>query len=145
MAEKDVYGCTLMIEDIQPCHVEDLGESLSIDPIFFAGHLGTDYREVEQHSLPLWANTLPSESATQEFCHIHYQRVIKLEKYLKPPGKVHLVSSTNVPRAVKRLIPLSGVDIALARACTSVLRKCFDSGFWLCKRKRDSFEYQNDG
>ncbi|KAF2806876.1 uncharacterized protein BDZ99DRAFT_448471 [Mytilinidion resinicola] len=109
-----------MIEDIQPSHIEYLGERLSIDPVFFAGYLGTDYRAVEQHPLPLWATSLPSESATQEFCHLHYQRVVKLERSLKtPPETTLLVSATNVPRAVKRLTPLSGVDVALARTCTS--------------------------
>ncbi|KAI8966027.1 hypothetical protein F5Y11DRAFT_236645 [Daldinia sp. FL1419] len=129
---EDICGCTLIIEDIQPRQVQLLGESLSIDPVFFAGYLGTNYRSVERHPLPPWATTLPSESATQEFCHIHYQRVIKLEEHFDISEKDLLISSTNVPRAVKRLPPLNGVDIAFARTCTSVLRKCFDSGFWIC-------------
>ena len=128
-----VTGCTIIIEDIQPDQVEELGGYLNIDPEFFANNIGTNYRELEQHTVPVWAIALPSECATKESVHIHFQRIVELQKSSRSSTCKILNYFTNSERAVKRLPPLNGVDIALARTCSSVLRKRFDSGFWLCK------------
>ncbi|KAG8530688.1 uncharacterized protein KY384_004043 [Bacidia gigantensis] len=129
-------GCVIVVEDIEPSQVEMLGEALDIDPVFFAGYLGTDFRNLEHHALPLWATTLPSESASQESLHLHHQRPTRLTTNAVIPKHVILVTNGNVVRAVRRLSTIGDTNVALVRSCCSLIRKVFESGFWICMFKR---------
>lgn len=107
----------LFVENITSTMVMKLGESLDIDPLFFADYLHTlfqnAYEPLPQPSLA----TLPSLTATSNHIHLHYYQSLALNSNNGRAGAPYAMKTcSNVPRNVRRL---AGRDIAVARACCS--------------------------
>jgi hypothetical protein len=118
----------IIIEDLHPWVAEVLGSRLDIDPIFFANHVVTKYGDIEMMSAPPSAALAPSQTVMQANCfHLHFQRIVDLgsAKMFRDCGW-GFVTSGNVPRAVRRLPALCNRQLAILRACCSVLVKSFD-------------------
>lgn len=125
----DIRGRILIVEDLSADVVETLGSLLNIDPFFFASHLDT-FRANIARPRPS-AATLPSTTRSQNFLNLHYHRVIEFEN--PGPRKV-LLRDMNVPRKVKILPRLKGVNVGIAQHCCSILQTTGKDGLWLGKR-----------
>lgn len=123
---EDLCGRIMIVEDLSSDVVETLGSLLSIDPLFFASHIGTFQRNIA--TIRPSTVTLPSTTRSQKFLNLHYHRVIEIEE-LK--SKQSLSRDMNVPRKVKVLPPLKGINVGLARHCCSILRIEGKDGLWL--------------
>ncbi|KAI9155022.1 Zinc transport [Paramyrothecium foliicola] len=99
----------LLIEDISASLINLVGAALNIDPLFFAEHIITNYGAIEKSTPPPSLAILPSSMLGRTHLHLHYQQV------------------SNVPRNVRRLVPLSDNHLALVRGCISLLVKDFGS------------------
>jgi hypothetical protein len=116
--------------------IDILGETLDVDPVFFAGHVTTDFSDIEQAPPPPSLALFPSQAAEWGYLHIHYQQVLDLGSTDSFGGSAYaLKTESNIPRNTRRLPPLSGRQFALARACCSVLVKILDTA-WICKALR---------
>ncbi|KAH7156085.1 hypothetical protein EDB81DRAFT_880418 [Dactylonectria macrodidyma] len=119
----------IFVEDIGPRLINLLGALLDVDPLFFANHFSTDLRNVELATPPPSAVLPPSVVSERGYLHLHYQQVVSLgpAEALKDAA-YSLKSDSNIPRNIRRLPPLSGRQLALARACCSVLVKKIANG-----------------
>ena len=126
-------GRVLFVENLRPQLISLLGETLDVDPIFFAGHITTDFEDIEKAPPPPSLAFCPSQIAEKGYLHIHYQQAIYLGSADTFRGSEYaLKTDSNIPRNVRRLPHLSGQQLALARACCSVLVKRLKSS-WICK------------
>lgn len=124
----DLCGRLLIIEDISRDIIETLGCLLDIDPFFFASHIDTFQNDITRRR-PSMA-TLPSRTRAQDFLNLHYHRVVELEK----PESTHtLLRDMNVPRKVRILPELKGINVGLVRHCSSILKAETKDGLWLGK------------
>ena len=117
----------LLIEDLNKEVIEIIGSCLNIDPLFFASHIHTPWKELEAQTPDL--ATLPSRLKPGTYMNIHYHRTIIFKKIL-PPGK-KLIRYANVDRKVVVLPVTNGRQIGLAQHCASVLRANWN-GRWIC-------------
>jgi hypothetical protein len=129
-------GWILIMEDINPAIMRQLGSTFDVEPLFFAGYIATKFKAIEKYRPPLYVTILPSQVATPEYTHLHYQRPVKLGRAPYMPSAVRLETQSNVRRVVQRLAPLDDIEISLIRSCCALLRKQFESGSWLCKSSR---------
>ncbi|KAM7210042.1 hypothetical protein V8F06_014574 [Rhypophila decipiens] len=131
-ATSPIHGRVLLVENIRPHLISLLGEILDIDPVFFAGHITTDFKDIEKAPLPPSLALFPSQISERGYLHIHYQQVLDLGS-ADPfrSSSYSLKSDSNIPRNVRRLPHLSGRQLALARACCSILVKKI-KGSWIC-------------
>lgn len=126
----------LLVENIRPHLISVLGEILDIDPVFFAGHITTDFKDIEKAPPPPSLALFPSQIAEKGYLHLHYQQVLDLGSVdAFKSTSYSLKSDSNVPRNIRRLPYLSGRQLALARACCSILVKEI-KGSWICKSTR---------
>ena len=125
----DIQGRLLLIEDLCKDVIEMLGSTLEIDPFFFASHLDIPQPDIAM-TRPYTA-TLPSVSRSQKFLSLHYHRVLALEH---KAVKDKLFRDMNVPRKLKILPSIQGLDVGLARHCCSILETVSKDGLWLGKR-----------
>ncbi|KAK4652666.1 hypothetical protein QC762_501220 [Podospora pseudocomata] len=130
-ATSTTAGRIVLVENIQPHLVSFLAEILDVDPIFFAGHVTTDFKDIEKAPPPPSLALFPSQIAENGYLHLHYQQVLDLGSADVFTSSYSLKSDSNVPRNVRRLPHLSGRQIALARACCSILVKKI-KGIWIC-------------
>ncbi|KAK4189474.1 hypothetical protein QBC35DRAFT_430671 [Podospora australis] len=131
-ATSTIHGRILLVENIRPHLISLLGEILDIDPVFFAGHITTDFKDIEIAPPPPSLALFPSQIAERGYLHIHYQQVLDLGSAdLFRSSSYSLKSDSNVPRNIRRLPHLSGRQLALARACCSILVKKIN-GSWIC-------------
>lgn len=128
-----IHGRILLVENIG-CHlITLLGEMLDVEPLFFAGHVSTDLQDFEKAPPPPSLALFPSQIAERGHLHLHYQQVLDLhsaDAFQDAP--YNLRTDSNVPRNARRLPALSGRQLALARACCSVLAKKLQ-GSWICE------------
>ena len=114
--DDEVYGTVLFVEDLSSQIIETLGSLFDIDPLFFASHIDT-FKTSIATARPSMA-TLPSTTRSHNFVNLHYHRVIELDNL----GSHHiLLRDMNVPRKVKLLPQLKGINVGLARHCCSVM------------------------
>ncbi|KAK3901711.1 hypothetical protein C8A05DRAFT_44695 [Staphylotrichum tortipilum] len=131
-ATSTTAGQVLLVENIQPHLISLLGEILDVDPIFFAGHVTTEFQDIEKAPPPPSLALFPSQIAEKAYLHLHYQQVLDLGRAdAFKFSSYSLKSDSNVPRNVRRLPRLSGRQLALARACCSILVKKIDCS-WIC-------------
>ena len=71
-------GAVILLEDPGPVDMEKLGAALGINPLFFGAHVATAYEDVEKQPPPPIMTIFPSQAATQDFIHIHSQKVVDL-------------------------------------------------------------------
>ncbi|KAI5921096.1 hypothetical protein F4810DRAFT_702558 [Camillea tinctor] len=127
----DAGGMILIVEDPGAAEIETLGSLLDIDPIFFCGHITSSYQDVERNPSAPLLGLLPSRLISKDYVNIHYQRVLDLgleSDFHHSPYKMTIPG--NNPRTIRRLPPLSGRQLGLARTCCSVLVKEFPNGAW---------------
>lgn len=117
-------GRVLLIENLRPDMISYLGEHLDVDPLFFAHYITTDFAGIDKAPPPPSLAFCPSQILEQGHVHIHYQYIIDLgdARYHKTP-EYRLRTEHNVARNIRCLPPLSGKQLALSRACCSVLVK----------------------
>ncbi|KAL8329180.1 hypothetical protein RB597_004760 [Gaeumannomyces tritici] len=128
----NLKGRVLLVENITADLVSALGSTLDVDPAFFAGHIATDFQDIEKAPPPPSLAFLPSRIAEKGFLHAHYQLVIDLGSADEFVGLPYAFKTeSNVPRNVRRLPPLSGRQLALARGCCSILVTSFGRQ-WVC-------------
>lgn len=125
----DLCGRLLIVEDVSNDVVETLGSLLNIDPFFFASHI--DASQIDIATIRPSMATLPSTRRSQNFLNLHYHRVIEFEN-VEP--KQTLLRDMNLPRKVKILPKLKGINIGLARHCCSILKTEGKDGLWLGKK-----------
>ena len=122
----DFCGRILIVDDISSHVLETLGSILDIDPLFFASHIDT-FRIDVSTTRPSTV-TLPSTTRSQNFVNFHYHRVVEFEN-LESRQVLH--RDMNVPRKVKILPRLEGINIGLVRHCCSILKTHGRDGSWL--------------
>lgn len=127
----DFCGRILVIDDISSHVLETLGSFLNIDPLFFASHIDTFLIDVLT-TRPSTV-TLPSTTRSQNFVNLHYHRLVEFEN-LESRQVLH--RDMNVPRKVKILPRLEGLNIGLVRHCCSVLKTQGSDGSWLGREIR---------
>lgn len=133
-APPSVSGRILLVENIDSRTVELLGQYLDVDPIFFASHITTNFQGIDKAPLNPSLAFFPSQIAERGHLHIHYQQVVDLGSRHGFEDTTYLFqTNANVPRNTRRLPPLSGRQLALARSCCSVLLKKIGL-IWYCKR-----------
>lgn len=122
--QKHVTGRVLLIENLRSDVISCLGEHLDVDPIFFAEYITTDYQGIDKGPPPPSLAFCPSQIIERGHVSIHYQHIIDLGDtgYQTNPG-YDLHTDHNVPRNIRRLPSLSGRQLALSRACCSILLK----------------------
>jgi hypothetical protein len=123
----------LIIEDISPYAVEQLGALLDIDPLSFATYINTSFAGIDKAPPCPSASLLPSRFTSSDSLHLHYQRVIKLPSSARYPQNLyHFKSFGNISRSIRRLTSISGTEPALMRSCCSVLLKTLSDESWIC-------------
>ena len=114
-------GSVLIIEDIAPSLLLYLGEQLDIDPIFFANHIITEHKDLENNPSPPSLALFPSQLSQRGHLHIHYQQVVDFGTAPAFTNSTYaLKSDSNVSRNIRRLPSLSGRHLGLARGCFSI-------------------------
>ena len=132
----------ILIEDISPQLISLVGNRLDIDPLFFADYVNTSFENIELAPPPPSLAILPSLLSQREYLHLHYQQVLDLgEAGLFKNAAYALKTDANVTRNIRRLVPLSGKQLALARATCSLFTKEFGSSS-ICKCLAAMFESQ---
>ncbi|KAI1638757.1 hypothetical protein F4809DRAFT_598863 [Biscogniauxia mediterranea] len=129
---QDAGGMVIIVEDPGAAEIEILGSLLDIDPIFFCGHITSSYQDIEQSPSAPLLGLLPSKLMSKNHVNIHYQRVLNLGQesdFHHLPYKMAIPG--NNPRTVRRLPPLSGKQVGLARTCCSALMKELKNGAWI--------------
>jgi hypothetical protein len=122
----------ILIENIDPSTVERLGIALDIDPLFFATYISTSFTGIDQGPPPPSIALFPTSSTSNDSLHLHYQRVIRLP-LLGNSFPYEFKSSSNAPRSVRRLAPLSDTQPGLVRSCCSILSRTLNDRSWICK------------
>ena len=123
----------ILIEDISSQLISLVGKRLDIDPLFFADYVSTSFENIELAPPPPSLAILPSLLSQREYLHLHYQQVLDLgEAVLFKNAAYALKTDANVTRNIRRLVPLSGKQLALARATCSLFIKLLGSSS-ICK------------
>lgn len=118
----------IFIENISSNLITLAGTSLDIDPLFFADYVHTSFEDIEKAPPPPSLAILPSLIAKTGHVHLHYQQVVDLGSTDAFSNVSYaLKTDSNSPRNVRRLAPLSGRQLALARSCCSFLIKTMNN------------------
>lgn len=138
-------GRVLLIENLRPDVISCLGEHLDVDPLFFADYITTDFQGIDKAPPPPSLAFCPSQIVERGHVHIHYQQIIDLGNpgYHKNP-EYGLHTEHNIPRNIRQLPPLSGRQLALSRACCSILVKRRDDTWYSespCAEQSPSHHY----
>ena len=137
----DICGRILIVEDSSSHVLETLGALLNIDPLFFASHIYTFQIDIATTRPSTVA--LPSTTRSQNFLNLHYHRMVEFQN-LESNRVFH--RNMNVPRKVKILPRLKGMNIGLVRHCCSILKTQGKDGLWLgiriFKHHRDSIIHE---
>lgn len=138
-------GRVLIIENLRPDVIRCLEEHLDVDPLFFADYITTDFQGIDKAPPPPSLAFCPSQIIERGYVHIHYQQVIDLGNpgYHKTP-EYGLHTEHNIPRNIRQLPPLSGRQLALSRACCSILVKRLDDTWYSespCADPSPSYHY----
>lgn len=129
----------VLVENIQPQTLIILGQILEVDPVFFAGHVNTDFQDIEKAPLPPSLAFFPSQLAEKGFLYVHYQQVIDLGNSSTFDALPYVLKTdSSPPRNVRRLPPLAGKQLALARGCCSMLSRKMSDGSWICEFPQNS-------
>ncbi|TGJ86629.1 hypothetical protein E0Z10_g2186 [Xylaria hypoxylon] len=124
-------GCYVIVEDPRPEYIEVLGSRLDVNPLFFAGHIDTVYRSAERDAPPISMALYPSQLASQEFIHIHYQRSFR-SPYDMSTGHRKMNLTGNVVRLLRWTTTIDQYRVGLARGCCSIYRKILANQRWIC-------------
>jgi hypothetical protein len=124
----------LLIEDIKPSMVEQLGVSLDISPLFFATYISTSFTGIDKAPPCPPVALFPTTFTSNDALHLHYQRAVNFPvakgDYSTP---YEFKTSGCVPRSIRRLPTLSSTQPGLIRSCCSILLKHLNDESWICK------------
>ncbi|KAI9675558.1 MAG: hypothetical protein M1822_008911 [Bathelium mastoideum] len=123
--DEPLQGRLLIIEDLTRDVIEELGDMLNIDPLFFASHIHTPRKGEADFQSPD-TSTLPSRTRPRDFANIHYHRSLTFD--VNPPRK-RLLRQANIDRKVM-ILPGSTPVIGLAQHCVSIYRIDYTS-YWI--------------
>ncbi|KAF9765486.1 hypothetical protein IL306_002224, partial [Fusarium sp. DS 682] len=128
----EALGRVVIVKNIGPELVETIGAALDIDPLFFAGHITTDFEDIEADPPPPALALLPSVLAVRGYLHLHYQQVLNLGNTSNfATSSYAFRTSAKAQRNVRRLPGLSGRQLGLARAgCSLMVKKLGHK--WIC-------------
>ncbi|KAL2833773.1 hypothetical protein BDW59DRAFT_156575 [Aspergillus cavernicola] len=122
-----------IIEDIDTHTIRTLGESLDINPLFFANYILTDFENIETHTAPPTLALLPSKLVNRDCVHLHHQQILKVTGLSAAVAKEHkFITAGNIKRGVRCPPVLSGVQPAIIRSCCSAFLKRFGDASWIC-------------
>ncbi|KAI8650149.1 hypothetical protein NCS56_01466800 [Fusarium sp. Ph1] len=113
----------LFVENITSTMISQLGEALDIDPLFFADYVNSRFDSIRKAAPPPSYATLPSLIGKRNHIHLHHYQFVALGGSDGSNVPYALTTGSNVPRNVRRLAPISGRQLALARACCSFIIK----------------------
>jgi hypothetical protein len=118
---ENATGRLLVVEDISAHFISVLGTILDINPMFFANHVSTEFKDIELQAAPSSLALFPSYWASRpDMFHIQYQRVVDLGKESDYKGQHWAVDTHgNIPRKLRRLPAFRGRQIGIARGCIS--------------------------
>jgi hypothetical protein len=142
--EKDLsprkMGQILLVENISKEIMEELGCRLDIDPMFFASHIHSAWRELEAQSpkfceLPSWTKQ------QQHFATFPYHQSLVFPEIEQTDYK--LLCQSNIRRKVIVFPPNQGRRVGLAQHCCSVLVVPGRNAGWLgkCERLANAFKW----
>ncbi|GKU06199.1 unnamed protein product [Fusarium langsethiae] len=118
----------VLIEDITPHLMSLVGSALDIDPLFFAEYVNTSFEDFEFSPPPPSIAIVPSLLSESGCLHLHYQQILDLgDAAVFSNSPYALKTVTNIKRTIRRLPPLSGKQLALARSACSLLVKKLDT------------------
>lgn len=126
-------GICILVEDIEPRVIDDLGGALDINPHFFCGHIERSFVEIEKSPPSSHMVSLPSHVGSQNYVNLHYQRPIDLgekDAYLSIP--YHLRLCGNSVRPGRSLPALFGRNVGFIRSCFSIFHKQLGDSQWIC-------------
>jgi hypothetical protein len=133
-------GQVLLVENISKEIMEELGSRLDIDPIFFASHVHSAWREFEAQSpkfceLPSWTRQ------QQQFATFPYHQSLVFPEIEQTDYK--LLCQSNIRRKVIVFLSNQGCRIGLAQHCCSVLVVPGRNSGWLgkCESLVDEFKW----
>lgn len=128
-------GRILVVQDVNHYLINVLGALLDVDPLFFAGHVGTEFPNLENAPPGPAYSLTPVRIAEAGFLHLHYQQVLTMTETTTDGGlqsaPYSVVTAGNIPRNIRRLPSLSGKQLCLARGCLSLVVKQLGSS-WIC-------------
>lgn len=127
--KKPLQGKILIIEDLTPDLVENLGYCLDIDPLFFALHLHSARKTGSEFQSPEIA-VLPSKLKRNHYASFIYHRAVVFDPASPPKGK--LLRNSCVDRKV---VVLPSTNIGLAQHCASVIKITRKGNFWLGEQR----------
>lgn len=131
----EMLGQILLIENISQEAICTLGANLSIDPMFFASHLHSAWREVDSQS-PKFCQ-LPSQTKQQNFATFFYHKSLLFPDLENQDCKL-VPKSSNVRRKVVVFPGEKGRRVGLAQHCCSVfVGRNRETKGWLGKCLRD--------
>lgn len=110
-------GQILIVENISKETMAELGSCLDIDPMFFASHIHSAWRNLDSLS-PKFCE-LPSQTKAQNFATFPYHRSLVFPDINREDYK--LLRLLNIRRKVIVLPPIQGRRIGLAQHCCSVM------------------------
>lgn len=97
-------GRILIVQDINARLIELLGELLDVDPLFYAGHVETEFQDIDTKPQAPAYGMSPARLAETGFLHLHYQQVLKTTASGDDSESAYLLKSTgNVSRNIRRL------------------------------------------
>ncbi|KAL5886053.1 hypothetical protein ACKVWM_007266 [Pyricularia oryzae] len=132
-------GRILVVQDVNHSLINVLGALLDVDPLFFAGHVGTEFPNLENAPPGPAYSLTPVRIAEAGFLHLHYQQVLTMTETTTDGGlqtvqsaPYSVVTAGNIPRNIRRLPSLSGKQLCLARGCLSLVVKQPPGSSWTC-------------
>ncbi|RSL62886.1 hypothetical protein CEP54_005487 [Fusarium duplospermum] len=117
----------LFVENITSAIISKLGVALDIDPLFFADYIDSTPLEFRKVVPTPSLATLPSLIVTRNHIHLHHYHVASLSSNHSSIVPYALMIGSNIRRKVRRLAPISGRQLFLARACCSFTIKPVNS------------------
>lgn len=120
-------GQILVIENIDRETMAVLGVHLKIDPLFFASHMHSPWREITSTSPNV--SQLPSVRKRRNFKTFPYQQTLVFPEIEAADYK--LLQQSNIPRKVVVFPPNRGKRLGVAQRCCSVLFIDTEEKGWL--------------
>ncbi|RTE85021.1 hypothetical protein BHE90_000509 [Fusarium euwallaceae] len=105
----------LFVENVTSTIVSTLGKALDIDPLFFAEYINYRVPKIGKAGLAPSLATLPSLIMSRNLIHLHHYQFVALSSNHDSIIPYTLTTGSNIRRKVRRLTPISGRQLFLAR------------------------------
>jgi hypothetical protein len=128
-SEPDKVGRILIIENIDSETMSLLGTHFKVNPLFFASHIHSPWREISSASPNI--SSLPSIRKRQKFRTFPYQHALLFPEI--DTADYVLLQQSNIPRKVVVFPSSEGKRLGVAQRCCSVLFLDTSDHGWLGK------------